>query len=956
MNQMTTAPASFTPASCPLLAAVLPVRYAIGPIKSTASTPAVSAASLQLPEATGPFPELGSDYPQLNECALGYVPRMLRDGWLYVWQEALGQLSEYQVKRALLKPTSRVEPALDSEARAYLILPAGEPVQLVWSPQRWSDPQCAFAKEMPSVRQRIMRDIVPGAGPLSGAVASALSELGDYTPQDYRWSCEPEPKAWLLEEPALRRMKRCEQQFHAIVDDPWGVLLDLAGLVRARKQTFDRLARVRADDWAIASTVKTVSENDDDIRKQLGSLIDVARLEQTLREQERAQDELDADIRRIAALWADWFATLGKDGPATLESACGHFDITQMEARDALEANFAAAMMGPASTSLGVKAIEPVLEPMTGPGKPWLLWAVLGLVQRVGPGDLKQLLQVPENLAPVADELTEGAASLARAAALAAALNHGADKLAGFQPHGGGEPLFAVLSPILTGRLRNLSEQIHSLTYTLMTAMLARSRQRVAAESLSIKDALRWLGAQMGQAHNKGQRHSMEKRLDQMERQEVRANQLQTRSPMAPSPLASQIKEAVPHLRVVPQPPPTPPHPQPGYGSEAPRAVVSKPTAALPALEKVGGGVRLPSIADLLNEAPLKTLIAVVGLWNLDKAYSAVRNNPSAQGILSTVSAGLAVTTATSAILQQLAETDWKRHITRAGHINSQAQEHLARALGVGSAAMLLQAITAGIDVFHYGWQALDAYRAGDLDTSAVNASLAVSNLAYARVSVQAMRAMRIARAAVLAGEAGALATGIGVLTLPLRLTLLGLVVTILVEMALLLFTQDSPLETWFKNTRFGTRPADWSDSFARTLQALYQAIFPVRLTLERWSELNPRNGHLINELRLVIRLPGQTEYRPGMVSLEGYEEWQTERGLLDFGSPLLRCVPFARGEDEPMTLDTGSRVAPEPDGSVRLRRAYHEPEGQTLVRICGTLTYQPVEGISLPPIDIDVS
>src|SRR5690606_31353724 len=185
---------------------------------------------------------------------------------------------------------------------------------------------------------------------------------------------------------------------------------------------------------------------------------------------------------------------------------------------------------------------------------------------------------------------------------------------------------FAVLSPILTGRLRNLSEQIHSLTYTLMTAMLARSQQRIAAESLSMKEALRWLGEQMGKAHNKGQRHSIEKRLDQMERQEARANQLQTRSPMAPSPLASQIKDAVPHLRVVPQPPPTPPHPQPGSGSEAPRAVVGKPAAALPALERVGGGVRLRSIVDLLNGAPLKTLIAVVGLWNLDKAYSAVKN------------------------------------------------------------------------------------------------------------------------------------------------------------------------------------------------------------------------------------------------------------------------------------------------------------------------------------------
>src|SRR5690606_15384750 len=92
MNQMTTAPASFTPASCPLLAAVLPVRYAIGPLKSTASV--VSATSLQLPEINGAFPDLGPDYPQLNECSLGYVPRMLRDGWLYVWQETLGQLSE----------------------------------------------------------------------------------------------------------------------------------------------------------------------------------------------------------------------------------------------------------------------------------------------------------------------------------------------------------------------------------------------------------------------------------------------------------------------------------------------------------------------------------------------------------------------------------------------------------------------------------------------------------------------------------------------------------------------------------------------------------------------------------------------------------------------------------------------------------------------------------------------
>ena len=92
------------------------------------------------------------------------------------------------------------------------------------------------------------------------------------------------------------------------------------------------------------------------------------------------------------------------------------------------------------------------------------------------------------------------------------------------------------------------------------------------------------------------------------------------------------------------------------------------------------------------------------------------------------------------------------------------------------------------------------------------------------------------------------------------------------------------------------------------------------------------------------------------MIRLDGHEEWETERGLLDFGPRLIRRVPFAPEEDQPLTLDTGSRVAPEADGSIRLRRPYHEPEGQTLVRIRGTLTYEPVEGIQLPPIDIDVS
>jgi|SRR5690606_27992211 hypothetical protein len=129
--------------------------------------------------------------------------------------------------------------------------------------------------------------------------------------------------------------------------------------------------------------------------------------------------------------------------------------------------------------------------------------------------------------------------------------------------------------------------------------------------------------------------------------------------------------------------------------------------------------------------------------------------------------------------------------------------------------------------------------------------------------------------------------------------------------------------------------------------------VLPVSLKLERWNDINPRSA-VINELRLVLRLPGQREYRQGMVSFDGYEEWQRSLGLRGLST---RCIPLVRSEDDPIPLDTdiGTRVEPEADDSVRLRRAYHE-DVEDLVAIRGSLTYQPIEGLYLAPIDIDLS
>lgn len=50
-----------------------------------------------------------------------------------------------------------------------------------------------------------------------------------------------------------------------------------------------------------------------------------------------------------------------------------------------------------------------------------------------------------------------------------------------------------------------------------------------------------------------------------------------------------------------------------------------------------------------------------------------------------------------------------------------------------------------------------------------------------------------------------------------------------------------------------------------------------------------------------------------------------------------------------------GPRKKTEADGSVRLRRVYHQ-DVEDLPAIRGSLTYQPIEGLYLPPMDIDLS
>lgn len=147
--------------------------------------------------------------------------------------------------------------------------------------------------------------------------------------------------------------------------------------------------------------------------------------------------------------------------------------------------------------------------------------------------------------------------------------------------------------------------------------------------------------------------------------------------------------------------------------------------------------------------------------------------------------------------------------------------------------------MTSGFDVLVYGIEALEAYKAGDLDTSAINAGLTLASAASLRLYVQSFRAIRAARAAVIAGEAAVIGRGVSVAP-HLAARALGWTILIVGGVIARQYTQDTPLEAWVKGTRFGARPADWSNSYEMSMTEFYKVVFPISFEAYRLNELNP--------------------------------------------------------------------------------------------------------------------
>lgn len=922
-NPMDSYPYPVKALSCPLLVAVLPLRYAIGPNRG------FDAATLGLPALEGAFPALGARYKIDPSATLNYSRRLLRDGWLYLWTSRHRRLIEHQVTDHLITQTQRAGSVVDKRQLPYLILRAGEPVMLAWSPVQWSDAQYQAAKARDDVRQRVMRGFTPGAGPFSGPTGSSAPQeslsVGDYmSPDSYAWSCAPDTGKrpdWIKTHFA---MGHCEQQAWVAVDDPWGVALDLAALLRTCKQRYDNVRQRRGEDWAMANVLFHLERSDEQLSRTMRDITDYPRLIRTREEQGATERRYAEDVRRLSELWATWFETLRSRGVATLDTACGHFDITQPASRDALEQHFAAACLGPAETSAGIKVIAPALVPAQAPGKPWLLWSLLGITRRIGPGELKQLLDAVEGAKGSLPGAAEAGEQMARALALSAALNAGASRLASYTPARAQEPLFAALAPVAATRARSLPDTADDLLRYYTLAALGRSGQRLDVLAATEQQVGDWLGS------------------------------LVSTNPAVPrgarkTPIATAVEKALPMLRLVPANDPGPAIPKPGYGSPTPT-----PTSPVPSVPVHGGGtatrVTAESVLDLsrdaLKRAPLKSLIAIVAAVNVGVAIKGLYENKTGKSALDTAGGGFGVLTAGAAVVQRLAELDWEAAVRETGALSAESRRELLRALGLGMATQLAQSATSSVDILIFGYEAIDAYQVGDFDTAAINAGLTAASAGQLALAVHTYRVYRAARLAVMLGELAAIRLGTSVVGGWVGALTLGLTTTVLAGLLARSYTQNTPLEKWIAQTRFGVKPADWASRYTDEMRELYKTVFPFTFNLGRTVEMK-YNGDFIEIAWLILRLPGQTRLKDWMIHFKGMEIWDGRFGI----SSIERPVEWTGAAFE---ADIGT-LRPHERGVARYRKVYHEEkELGRIKKIKGTLTYSPLPGVSLPAIEVD--
>lgn len=840
---------------CPLLAAIMPVRYAVG----LEGLESAFLKGIELPPLNGALSEENEALP------LRYVARPLRDGWCYVWLESQQRLIEYQVFAGNLTETRRAGDPIMLGGGPYLFLPCGQPAAIAWSPVPWSDDHYVQLQGNSERRQALMREFSPAQVPSSGPLewAMQIPELNGVADEAFAWSGEPQPALprWQRLMPTLTQ---AEVQAVAIVDDPWGVVIELAHLQRQGLMRRDDWLAKEGEERILAQNILALVRQDREAWAKLPRLADQPRIE-------AAAKRYDADIEtlesRLAALvddWQRWMETLWAEGsPDTLAAAQSHFDPSRQDDHDAMETLWSAALLGATQSQVGAVMVERLLDPDQGPTfthSGHSLWAaLLGMMKHLQPSDVQRMLTLPDGV----QEHDWGT--------WAHSLNQLSTQL-GSGLMTAREGLFLAIGTTVGPTLRELgaASAQQTLVAGYFAAALARSSQSLSIESVPVRQVVDWL------------------------------NEPSARVAGAPASLGQLRPDLLQHL-------------------EGRQATVIRIAANDATVAPQGN----PFLGRVLNEAPLKGILVLLnGYMLLDAGKELMDGDRSIKQLASAGSGLFGTATATAAIFQHLAYID-ARDMQLSQGMSPAWKIDFDRYLTFGQIASGALGVTTLFDAVYFGHGAWESYGQGDLDSAALQIAMTSASLGQTTLAARTLIHYRRAQAALRTGQltqAASTASRAGKPGLMLGLTLL-----IIAGAVSLYYTRENPLEQWLRNTRFGTRPAAWAGDLEQELDELFRLLYQPRLRLERKDVWNHRLNTRYTAVWLYVEFPAAERF-PGMFTLEATERWragwfgsETRRTLLtekdfelDLGGrhrhdrPVYRTVYHATPEDETLISISG--------------------------------------------------